>query len=199
MPLFVGIILGLASCAQQGANLPEFPHYRPADDFLERQHGLASFPRSRPQPDAHGKRNEEISRDLERQLRLSNAKSLELRARQREEALLRRRIASQRDFAGLQAYLARSASLQAEIARGEERESRVDFERVQDRLARLRRAREEALVRRRIASQRDFAALQAQLARTEAEQAEVSRGEEREFRRDFERVQDRLLGRQRAE
>ena len=109
MALFVGIVLGLASCAQQGENLPEFPHYRPADDFLEMQHSLASFTRSRPQPDASGKRNEEISRDLER--RLSNAKSLEMRARQREEALLRRRLTSQRDFAALQERLARSAAL----------------------------------------------------------------------------------------
>jgi len=143
IPLFLaiaGITLGLASCAQQGENLPEFPHYRPADDFLERQHRLASFTRSRPQPDASDKRNEEISRDLER--RLSNAKSLELRARQREEALVRRRIASQREFAALQAHLARSAALQAEIARSEERQSRRGFEHYQDRLARPRLAEE---------------------------------------------------------
>ncbi len=107
MALFVGIVLGLASCAQQGENLPEFPHYRPADDFLEMQHGLVSFTRSRPQPEASDKRNEEISRDLER--RLSNAKSsLELRARQREEAIVRQRLASQRDFAALQEQIARS-------------------------------------------------------------------------------------------
>ncbi len=109
MALFVGIVLGLASCAQQGENLPEFPHYRPADDFLEMQHDLASFTRSRPQPDASDKRKEEISRDLER--RLSNAISLELRARQREEALLRRRLTSQREFAALEERVARSEAL----------------------------------------------------------------------------------------
>jgi hypothetical protein len=113
--LLGALLAGLTGCAGGGSQqLPDFPHYAPADGFLAMQERLRAY-RPPPGPDAYAytERNAAIYQDLQNQQRLSAAE-LEQRARLQEEALLRHRASNQQEWDALNQRRARDEAVAAQ-------------------------------------------------------------------------------------
>ena len=109
--LLTGLLL-LASCASQGTDLPDFPHYKPADAFLEMQRRAQGNRAEPPDPYAYSDFNRSIYQGLQEQKRLSQ-QEVEWRARQREEMMRRARASSQGEWNALQQRLSRDQAMNA--------------------------------------------------------------------------------------
>ena len=153
--LAAGLLL-LGACASGSQDLPDFPPYEQATDYLEFQARLQRYQPPKPQPYPYTEKNAQIFRHMEDQYRLGQAEKAR-RARLLAEAERRHRIASQQEWNRYQERRARSevevAEREAErILRGS-REFNARFENYQRRLDRLgqnQEAEAQALERRRL-------------------------------------------------
>jgi hypothetical protein len=115
----LALLLAGLGCASRGTQLPEFPKYEAADDFLAMQARLRGYKPPPPSSEyAYTDRNEAIYQNLQEQRRLSQGE-LEVRARQQEEFMRLRRTANQQEWDALRQRLARDEAV--DVLREQER------------------------------------------------------------------------------
>ncbi|HKI97467.1 MAG TPA: hypothetical protein VKB51_03225 [bacterium] len=99
-------------CASQGPDLPEFPHYAAADDFLAMQARLQAFRPPDPRVYVYSEHNQSIYQSMQEQERQSQA-AVKMRERMQQEWLRRHRNENQGEWEALQRRLARDEAYNA--------------------------------------------------------------------------------------
>lgn len=116
--LLVGLALLAGGCASGGNELPDFPKFPPAEDFLIMQERLERF-KNRPKPppaSRYGPKNQLIYDNLERQRTYAEAE-LGFRERLDEDRMVRRNIDIQRRFLAQQERTARLEMIAVDFER----------------------------------------------------------------------------------